>query len=82
MEFATALLYLAFSGLVVLGKEENILTWREANDPRALCNDFTRAGFFLKRNLNSDKWIIFLESGSLCYSSETCNRRFFNEYVS
>lgn len=58
------------------------MQWVEANDSRALCNDFTRAGYFVKRNKSSDKWVIFLESGSLCYSNDTCNRRFFNSRVS
>lgn len=62
--------------------QENILSWRRATDPKALCNDYTRAGFFLNRNPTSSKWIIFLESGSLCYSNGTCNRRFFDESVS
>ncbi len=56
--------------------------WKEANDSRALCNDYTRAGFFLKSNNASNRWVIFLESGSLCYNNETCNRRFFNSEVS
>ena len=56
--------------------------WKLASDHQAVCNDFTRAGFFIRRNESSDKWIIFLESGSMCYSSETCNRRFFRREVS
>ncbi len=63
-------------------ENDNVLFWRRASDPRALCNDYTQAGFFLNRNTNSSKWIIFLESGSLCYSNDTCNRRFFSESVS
>lgn len=60
----------------------DLLTWRLASDPRAVCNDFTRAGFFLRRNNASDKWVIFLEGGSLCFSNDTCNRRFFRAEVS
>ena len=60
------------------------LTWEFAHDGAALCNDFTRAGFF-HREPNSttadQKWVVFLESGSLCYSSETCNRRYFQPHV-
>ena len=63
-------------------QEEEELSWKEASDPRALCNDYSRAGFFLRRNITSPKWIIFLESGSLCYSNDTCNRRFFSATVS
>ena len=53
------------------------MTWATSSNSSALCNDFTRAGYFLRRNLTSDDWVIFLESGSLCFSNDTCNRRFF-----
>ena len=58
------------------------LEWFDASDSAALCNDFTRAGYFLRRVTTSDKWIIHLESGGVCYSNETCNRRFFAPEVS
>ena len=47
-----------------------------------MCNDFTRAGFF-HRNVSGteQKWVIFLENGSLCYSNETCNRRYFQKRI-
>ena len=67
------------------GTECSLLTWNLTNDPRALCNDFTRAGFFHRRGTGGgdgdQKWVVFLESGSLCYSSETCNRRYFQSYL-
>ena len=53
------------------------MKWISATNESALCNDFTRAGFFLRRNLSSNKWVVFFESGGLCYNDETCNRRFF-----
>ena len=53
------------------------MDWHFSPDSSALCNDFTRAGYFLQRNETSRDWVIFLESGSLCYSNDTCNRRFF-----
>ena len=58
------------------------LEWFDVSDGSALCNDFTRAGYFLRRQNTPDRWIIFLESGGLCYSNETCNRRFFVTEVS
>ena len=67
--------------LVCLGQSQDGLLWHLASDPQALCNDFTRAGFFLRRNTSSDKWLIFLESGGFCFSNETCNRRFFRSEV-
>ena len=69
------------------GAPEQTLRWVEAIDRTALCNDRTRAGYFISRNLDlsdpaSNKWVIFLESGGLCFSNDTCNRRFFNTEVS
>ena len=57
--------------------ERDKMVWVPASNPMALCNDFTQAGFFIRRNNASDKWIVFLESGGLCYSRDSCNRRFF-----
>ena len=58
------------------------LTWDFTSNPAALCNDYTRAGFF-HRDVNQDeqKWVIFLERGSLCQSNENCNRRYFQSYI-
>ena len=61
----------------VKGTTSRRLEWHDVSDSSALCNDFTRAGYFARRQNTSDRWIIFLESGGLCYSNETCNRRFF-----
>jgi len=52
------------------------LEWRRINDPDALCNDFTRAGYYIRRNYSSSDWLVFLEGGGVCYSAETCNRRY------
>ena len=57
------------------------LAWSFADDQAALCNDFTRAGFFHRNARGAQKWVVFLESGSLCYSNETCNRRYFQSYL-
>ena len=81
-----ALVIIAFVALVcwttVKGITSSRLEWFDVSDGSALCNDFTRAGYFLRRQSTSDRWIIFLESGGLCYSNETCNRRFFVSEVS
>lgn len=53
------------------------LIWVSASNSTALCNDFTRAGFFIRRNTASNNWIVFLEGGGLCYNTNTCNKRFF-----
>ena len=60
----------------------SVLKWSFSEHDTALCNDFTRAGFFHRNATDGEqKWVIFLESGSLCYSSETCNRRYFQSYL-
>ena len=69
-------------GVLALATGTVQLTWRLTNNRAALCNDFTRAGFF-HRNVSGteQKWVVFLESGSLCYSNETCNRRYFQKHI-
>ena len=73
--------------LSVTRAQEDYLQWYEVSNETALCSDYTKAGFFMSRNQNSSdssstKWVIFLESGSLCFSNDTCNRRFFEDSVS
>ena len=59
------------------------LNWSFADDKTALCNDFTLAGFFHRPPSlpGEDKWVVFLESGSLCYSNYTCNRLYFQSSI-
>ncbi len=57
---------------------EGTLLYKNISDPRALCNDFTRAGLFKQTFPSSNKWVIFFESGGFCHSAESCNRRFFH----
>ena len=66
---------------LLVDSQEPDMRWQQAADSRALCNDYTRAGFFISRNQNSRDWIIFFESGGVCYSRDTCNRRFFSVEV-
>ena len=61
---------------VLVTSQDQEMRWQRATDPRALCNDYTRAGFFINRNENSSDWVIFFESGGVCYSRDSCNRRF------
>ncbi|XP_061843810.1 carboxylesterase notum2 isoform X2 [Nerophis lumbriciformis] len=42
------------------------------------CNDGTIAGFYLKENRGSRRWLLFLEGGWCCYSKETCDSRYQN----
>ena len=57
------------------------MAWVPASNATALCNDYTRAGFFIRQNQSSRDWVVFLESGGLCYDTESCNRRFFIRQV-
>ena len=59
----------------------NKMMWVSASNATALCNDYTRAGFFIRQNLSSNNWVVFLESGGLCYNTESCNGRFFVKKV-
>ena len=59
----------------------NKMAWVSSTNSTALCNDFTRAGFFIRRSESSRDWVVFLESGGLCYNTESCNRRFFVRQV-
>ena len=83
---ATAAVFLFFycsasHGVAARGAEGK-LTWEFCRDPLALCNDFTRAGFFHRPPTTATgKWVIVLESGSFCYTNETCNRRYFHRSV-
>lgn len=40
-----------------------------------VCNDGTAAGFYLRKNPNSKKWIVFLEGGWHCYDVKSCRTR-------
>jgi hypothetical protein len=61
--------------------DRNKMAWVSSSNSTALCNDFTRAGFFIRQNPSSRDWVVFLESGGLCYNTESCNRRFFVRQV-
>ena len=58
------LLAAIFMYLAICSGSTASLTWKFTDNKAALCNDFTRAGFF-HRNASSEelKWVIFLESG-------------------
>ena len=57
------------------------LSWRNISNPEALCNDYTRAGYFIRREPGSSNWLVFLESGGLCYSTGTCNVRLLHPRI-
>lgn len=57
------------------------MQWKTIFNRSALCNDFTPAGFFVEEIDNSQKWLIFLESGGSCYSYTSCINRYFRDTV-
>ena len=69
--------HLSWVPLTLAQSTQPKMKWISASNDDALCNDFTRAGFFIHENPSSNNWVVFLESGGLCYSTESCNRRFF-----
>lgn len=61
---------------MLFGLNQCSMSWTRLNDTQAVCNDFSRAGYFIEEVKNSTKWLIYFESGGICYSPETCNTRF------
>ena len=61
--------------------ESSTLQWRKLKNNTAVCNDFSRAGYFFNNESEPSKWIVYLESGGLCYSGETCNKRYIHPAV-
>ena len=57
------------------------MEWNTILNRAALCNDFTPAGFFADVIPNNHKWLIFLESGGVCYSNTSCNNRYFRDSI-
>lgn len=47
----------------------------------ALCNDFSPAGYFIRRKPSSTKWLVFLEGGGGCNTPVKCNERFIDARV-
>ena len=60
------------------------LQWHRIRNSRhrgTFCNDFSHAGYFLRRNPNSTHWLIFLEGGGGCTSIKQCNERYIDHRV-
>lgn len=47
----------------------------ELSDVKAVCNDNSRAVFYIKHG-SPKRWILFFESGGLCASKAECNERY------
>lgn len=73
------LLLLMWTTSFAASTNHDVMTWHNITNSAALCNDFTPAGFFLRRSpTGMNKWVIYLESGGFCASADTCNRRYTN----
>ena len=78
----TNYLILFFTLFFTLSTTNGKLSWNRFKDPRALCNDYTRSGYFISSNVNHSlaqnktKWVIFLESGGVCSTPDDCNYRY------
>lgn len=67
---------------VVETSSSNELRKVEIANPKAVCNDNTRAVFYIGNdagNRSHKRWIIFFESGGLCASKADCNKRYKNK---
>ena len=82
MEYCPTVLQFFLAVLTAGSLSSASMTWKTIDNEEAVCNDFSRAGYYIERSgTDSDKWLVFLESGGLCYSPETCNRRFFHPSI-
>lgn len=59
-------------------KSVNSLQRVYMSDSDAVCNDNSRATFFIGVQ-SSNKWILFFESGGFCASLVDCNKRYLNK---
>ncbi|KAL9959098.1 hypothetical protein ACROYT_G036181 [Oculina patagonica] len=59
-------------------KTSNELQKKYISDPDAICNDNSRAAFYI-RPQSRKKWVVFFESGGFCASFEDCNERYSNK---
>ena len=70
--------------LLTLTYTSGKLKWNRFENSEALCNDFTRSGYFISSQINQSlvgnqtKWVIFLESGGICTTPDDCNYRYTN----
>lgn len=70
--------------LLGTGRVSCTMEWRNISDARALCNDFSQAGYFVRRAsgaASSHRWLVFLEGGGFCNSAASCNLRYFRDEV-
>lgn len=54
------------------------LVKKQLTSEDAICNDKSRATLYIRQS-DSQKWLIFFESGGLCSSNDECNKRYREE---
>ncbi|XP_054849645.1 palmitoleoyl-protein carboxylesterase notum2-like [Eublepharis macularius] len=62
----------------VNSKPSNDMKLTFLKNTKVTCNDGTTAGYYIREQRNSKRWIIFLEGGWCCYNTETCDGRHKN----
>ena len=70
-------LTICFFYCISTAKTSSELQKKYISDPEAICNDNSRATFYIGPGLGT-KWIVFFESGGFCASFEDCNKRYLN----
>ncbi|XP_040576551.1 palmitoleoyl-protein carboxylesterase NOTUM isoform X2 [Lepeophtheirus salmonis] len=56
-------------------KAENRLSKKIFYNRNITCNDGSPAGYYMRRNSRSRRWVIFLEGGWYCYDNISCESR-------
>eukprot|EP00093_Oithona_nana_P001165 01165.XXX_2852_1571_1 [CDS] Oithona nana genome sequencing. len=60
-------------------KETHRLERKFLYNTSVTCNDGSRAGYYIRRNYQSKRWIVFLEGGMICHNEQSCNERMARE---
>ena len=56
-------------------KLENRLRRKYLYNTNVTCNDGSTAGYYIRRNPESRRWIVYLEGGWFCYDKTSCDAR-------
>ncbi|XP_059084295.1 palmitoleoyl-protein carboxylesterase notum1a-like isoform X2 [Tigriopus californicus] len=56
-------------------KVQNRLKRNWLTNTNVTCNDGSPSGYYLRRNYQSKRWIVFLEGGWICFDRESCMQR-------
>ena len=56
-------------------KAENRLKRKYLFNSNVTCNDGSSAGYYIRRNSETRRWVIYLEGGWFCYDDISCEAR-------